>query len=752
MSGYPYPPYPPSSEFPENDPTYGWIAPPFPQPTFPPQVLPEVASGQPEGFAQAAAIAAAQPEQLLNNKVAIPRSANSAAVSNRGRVSRACENCREQKVKCSGQRPTCQRCQDAEIQCSYGDRKREKLARRLSDLTARVDTLETLLQNIYPNLDSLSAQYVERIFSDQYDKDQPPSHLPSEIPSPLLTTDAGSSIGAIDLTKEDFNHDEKIQAMGFVGEHSEIAWIYRLKKLLHHLHQGRLDRDLARDYVTAANYFVDDSDVIILSNVDLSRRPLPTVADRLVESFFQVVHPCFPIVNKAIFMDQYKSFYSSPSVRPGTRWLAVLNLIFAIAMKLVHNSSKDDETTTDDHNVYFSRAWRLSMGDTSLLGHPNLQQVQVEGLITFYLMTVGQANRAWRLSGISIQSAITMGLNLRNESSAILFSWRENRYRIWWSIYVLHVLLCVMTGRLPSSTDDSCTTPLPVPFSEDEFSRGEIEQLIEDHDARTSFMRNLVSQFSAQSAESALVPDSARHQNPSHGQQSDQVASAALQFLTPNASLHFLYFVELGLIMRRTIDALYAPGAGRKSWHSMEMIISALNSRTDSWLDKLPAELHFTRGALACERERLSLAFAFYSTKILITQPCLSRTLLQATWDDKTEEFTTTTAAMCIDMASYMLQLLPDVPDLTWAYRLSPWWCSVHYIMQATTVLFTSLVIKERVNTVHHYRTFESISKASNWLSSLAEKDPSAHRALVAVQDLTSFRGIEAALEAQREN
>ncbi|KAL4943908.1 hypothetical protein BDV06DRAFT_124679 [Aspergillus oleicola] len=751
MSGYSYPPYPPSSEFPENDPTYGWIATSFLQPSFPYQGLPKAAPEQPEGSAQAVAATAAQPEQLLNNKVAIPRSANSAAVSNRGRVSRACENCRDQKAKCSGQRPTCQRCQDAEIQCLYVDRKREKLARRLSDLTARVESFETLLKNIYPNLDSLSAQYVEQILSDRYDNDQPPSHLPSGFPSPLFTTDAGSSIGAIDFTKEDFDHDEKIQAMGFVGEHSEIAWIYRLKNILHHLYQGPLDRDLARDYVTAANYFVDDSDVMILSDVDLSQRPLPAVADCLVESYFQIVHPCFPIVSKAIFMDQYKSFYSSPSVRPGMRWLAILNLIFAISMKLVHNTSKDDETITDDHNVYFSRAWNLSMGDTALLGHPNIQQVQVEGLTAFYLMTVGQANRSWRLSGISVQSAITMGLNLRNESSSIPFNWREHRYRVWWSIYVLHVLLCVMTGRLPSSTDDSCTTPLPVPFVEDEFSRGEVEQLIEDHDARTSFMRNLVSQFSAQSAESVLVPDSAQYQSPSCGQQSDQIATAAARIMAPNASLHFLYFVELGLIMRRSIDALYAPGAGRKPWRSMEIVISALNSRMDSWLSKLPAELHFTQGAPACEREKLSLAFAFYSTKILITQPCLSRILLKASWNDQTESFCTTTATMCINTASYMLQLLPDTPDLTWAYQLSPWWCSVHYIMQAVTVIFMSLVIKDRANTIQNLRTFGSITKASDWLSSLAAKDPSAQRALIAVQDLMSFRGIEAALESQRQ-
>lgn len=33
------------------------------------------------------------------------------------------------------------------------------------------------------------------------------------------------------------------------------------------------------------------------------------------------------------------------------------------------------------------------MSDIALLDHPNLQQVQVEGLTSFYLLSVGQVNR-----------------------------------------------------------------------------------------------------------------------------------------------------------------------------------------------------------------------------------------------------------------------------------------------------------------------------------------------------------------------
>lgn len=63
----------------------------------------------------------------VSGKVAIPRSARTIPWTSMGRTSRACENCREQKAKCSGHHPTCNRCKDAGIRCSYGDRKREKI-------------------------------------------------------------------------------------------------------------------------------------------------------------------------------------------------------------------------------------------------------------------------------------------------------------------------------------------------------------------------------------------------------------------------------------------------------------------------------------------------------------------------------------------------------------------------------------------------------------------------------------------------
>jgi hypothetical protein len=197
--------------------------------------------------------------------------------------------------------------------------------------------------------------------------------------------------GGVDYTEEDFNRADRVQAMGFVGEHSEIAWLYRLKRGLDYDSSSPIKETPEPPAISSLNYFQDDSEISLPDDVDLAHWPLQETADRLVENYFHTVHGAFPVIGKTIFLKQYRAFYSDPSLRPGKRWLAVLNLVFAIATR---HALIIDQPQTDhgDHSVYFARAWKLSVSN-DLLNHPDLQQTQVEGLAAFYLLSIGQVNR-----------------------------------------------------------------------------------------------------------------------------------------------------------------------------------------------------------------------------------------------------------------------------------------------------------------------------------------------------------------------
>jgi hypothetical protein len=120
-----------------------------------------------------------------------------------------------------------------------------------------------------------------------------------------------------------------------------------------------------------------------------------------VRNYFHNVHAAFPIIGKANFLRQYRSFYATPTLQPGERWLALLNMVFAIATR--HESLSDQsQTVHDEHHVYFARAWKLTVNH-GLVDRPNLRQIQVEGMAAFYLLSVGNVDRSvFSLKGLTL--------------------------------------------------------------------------------------------------------------------------------------------------------------------------------------------------------------------------------------------------------------------------------------------------------------------------------------------------------------
>lgn len=143
--------------------------------------------------------------------------------------------------------------------------------------------------------------------------------------------------------------------------------------------------------VASTNYYLDDSDVSITEQVDAYGVPSRETATKLLNAYLTSVHPSFPIIGILTFVSQFQVFFSRPSLKPGNKWLAILNLIFAIATKHGQLTEADWEEE-DSHQLYFARAKMLSMED-QLLQHPDLQQLQVEGLACFYMIASGHINR-----------------------------------------------------------------------------------------------------------------------------------------------------------------------------------------------------------------------------------------------------------------------------------------------------------------------------------------------------------------------
>ncbi|KAJ5366682.1 hypothetical protein N7541_000623 [Penicillium brevicompactum] len=713
---------------------------------------------------------AAIPENTLtatcdqaNAKVPIPRTAQSTRWIARGRVSRACENCRDKKVKCSGNRPVCDRCRNTGAACFYGDRKKEKTVKELKELTSQISALQSLVRNFYPTLDASSSQLVDQTLreissglplpqTDPVAPDLfsfPPGHI-RQVNPPMSLTDVrpGFQSRLADYTEEDYDCDDRVRASGFVGEHSEVAWLYRLK--------CDLDQDLSTMKETpqhlamsSMNFFRDDSQVLVLDPVDLACWPPQHVADKLVDAYFQFVHPAFPIFSKTTFLRQYRSFYSKPDSQPGKKWQTLLNLVFAIATRHLILAAPP-WSNCDDHQRFFGRAWSVIVEQLALLDHPDLQQVQTEGLAAFYLLSVGQINRSWRIIGAAIRSAVTMGLNLRSESHSIPYFSKEIRYRLWWALFLLDTVLSEMTGRPLSTEGIFCTTPLPVPLREEDLFDERVVQLVTSKKTGAGLFTSLV-------PNSILAPpeESASRNNPAQlgpGQlngkkrtpQDIAETHTTSTSLAPNTSLCFLYAVDLAHLLREAINNLYAPRETRRSCHDIETVISKLNSHADDWLSHLPTEFQFTSTNTNATRifaqQRAILAFRFYATKLIITQPSLR--LSGPTMEARSPgTLSNNLATICLQTACQMLDLLPDEPNCSWLYDLAPWLSILHNIMQSITVLLIELFTFTHIGTSKATGIIQRVKKAIQWLNQMSARDPSSQRAWFICMEILSCHG-----------
>ncbi|THC95959.1 hypothetical protein EYZ11_004556 [Aspergillus tanneri] len=226
----------------------------------------------------------------------------------------------------------------------------------------------------------------------------------TEEPSP--TPPSSSKHTAItrtaDYTEEDFGKDEFTRSSGYIGQSSEIYWMHMLDKEITRLSKdsqsnpNSLSSPNARHIhqpIAWFNYHFDDVEISPMEDLDMFALPSHEVAVSLFNTYFSAVHPSFPILGVSTFTDQFHSFMNNPSMKPGNKWLAVLNLTFAIASRytyLVYGGGWGSDNS--NHNAYFLRAKALSIDD-QLLNTPDLQGLQVGGLASFYLMALGHINR-----------------------------------------------------------------------------------------------------------------------------------------------------------------------------------------------------------------------------------------------------------------------------------------------------------------------------------------------------------------------
>ncbi|KAJ5658996.1 hypothetical protein N7507_005447 [Penicillium longicatenatum] len=646
------------------------------------------------------------PDSAPLEKVAIPRIAGITNAQARRRSARACESCRQRKTKCDGKRPACGQCIYHNNRCVYEEVKRIRDENKIKSLTNRVEKYEKTLRNVESEVDGPTARKIRKALRS---KDGPSTQDDDEDDS-----DSSSSVGsleAVDIVGEDLNRNEHTRAAGFFGKSSEVSWMQKLEDSVGRSTSGEMsdsphqehseepagesapiDDKIAREIpIAMMNYHLDELDIPDVDpQSDPFGMPPRDQADQYFNAYMTFVNPFFSAIRQSTFTQQYLQYFNRlydpiRRIDPPRKWLAVLNMIFAIGCRHCGLMDHANSGSYEDHVVFLMRARQLSLQDNILFEPTGLQQIQLEFLVAVYLLCTGRVNRASKFANMALHSAISLGINLRLMDERTDRASKEARCRLWWSIYSLEHLLTSMHGRVSRVGESLCSIQLPTPVEEERFNEPEVQRLFLDHTSRIEVSATLFEKIN----------------------QPHPVPSWTFS-IPPSSSLFFHYLVDLFLISQSVLNKVYSIEGVREGTSQAEYRLQKYALRMDRWLSKLPPSYQFTQPdggpwslnhaqlddeSLPHTRERVCLAMNYYSARITLCRPCLSINHRNIAQDKSSRaKLRAEMATHCLQASCSLISTFPEKVDLAWLARVTPWWCVLHFLMQSTTALLLGLL------------------------------------------------------------
>lgn len=521
----------------------------------------------------------------------------------------------------------------------------------------------------------------------------------------------------------DFLEEEELGDLGsietgYMGRSSQIQWMQTLERKLDQSGGGPFDMPYAapRDNKGASSKRPDapyEHQKQSANIDDLDVLPPVEIAIKLFKSYQIAVHDPFRILDSS-FEEQLQMYYriSQPSgtMNVCVKWKAILNLVFAIGARFSHLVGGDRRADVRDHHVYMSRAvhfLRLNQ-TTTLICAPDISLIQATGLLSFYYLIMGYFSRAWCVIGMSIRYAQAAGLHIRNEDPSVAASRKNALAELWWTLHSIECFLTSITGQPRFIARKDCTVPLP------------------------TTIRERCGPKSSSTPEGFMFRSNPIPPALSSAQSQVRQSFNSIE-MVPNPDSFLNAYVELDLILHKTLSNLYSARPVIQSWKRVQKEISSLTAELNEWALQALLYGSFSAASIAepgLGREQSVLHFYYLSVKICITRPCLCRRDLRPKdQSEESAEFDRRTAEACVQAALDLALFLPEPFSPRWIYEKGPWWSIVHIIMQAITVL-----LPELAQGAIHWPTDPSniatcVEKLTRWLNAMKSNDVVSERA-----------------------
>lgn len=385
--------------------------------------------------------------------------------SKRQKIKRACDNCRNRKIKCDGEQP-CGRCHSSGTRCLYTHVEKKRTVTKKADkastiqnLNQRMNKMESLITTL---IDKLNTGGVSRSPSAE-DSNDSASSTNGQSPTSRDVSEQGFNPNSILPTGDANTGNDKISPEKYIGSQSSLSvlsprgMIWLAEKANDPTITAQFQTIISRSHYIFHNQMKKWMETIEAK--DLADIPQRDILNRILESFTKDLLHLFFIISSEEVHEVFETYYSYQE-KKSTRRLSnsemlIMHSIVAIATNLQFVKHSGDESTLASLKSLEEKHLLTAIHyyhKISIIGE-GLKSIQ--GILLLISHTnfslLPQAN--YMLIATAIR--IAQGIGLHRVESLVGMTEEEKRKRrkIWWYCYLADRTNCLKAGKPLTITD-----------------------------------------------------------------------------------------------------------------------------------------------------------------------------------------------------------------------------------------------------------------------------------------------------------
>ncbi len=390
----------------------------------------------------------------------------------RKRVTNACQRCRQQKVKCDGQRP-CRTCRQRRALCSFdfADRKVFVAESHLKELQERLERYEGELGSpppippAYGPTGQVNSTPLSQ--ADVHVSQAPPVQV-SEIETEpdhdnlkeaaFVPTDSGWTSNPL-VSRGPSYVTDVYGRLRYLGPSSTWAFSRQVLKLAH---QRAYSKSLPETsmHIEGDVYGLNSTSYQVPSTDDVGGLPSLEVSLFLLQTVKFHTNCLYHLFDEKSFTSRLYRFYEGPQqyAMHSRLWYAHYLVIMAFGKALGPPTSQSEGLAGVD---LFARGIRVLPDLIHLCQEPVLASEILCG-IALYLQSIDHRTAAHVHIGQAARIALSYGLHAEIQTIDMDDHMVQRCRKIWWTIYNLDRKLSSLMGSPNLLNDQDITTPLPI--------------------------------------------------------------------------------------------------------------------------------------------------------------------------------------------------------------------------------------------------------------------------------------------------